>query len=132
MLKVKRPVSSKNSTTKIDEWKNDIKNSIKSLYIKNKNDTKLIAQYENALQTLKEEYTLIYKENEELKKNLKKLSLNKKYHLKINENDLFQDSITKMNIMKTKMFSILFEKKEKCQKKLFMKKKKKQIVKILK
>ena len=73
MLKVKRPVSSKNSTTEIDEWENDIKNSIKSLYIKNKNDTKLIAQYENALQTLKQEYTLIYKENEELKKKIEEI-----------------------------------------------------------
>ena len=102
------------------------------MYIKNKNDTKLIAQYENALQTLKQEYTLIYKENEELKKKLKKLRLNKKYHLKINENDLFQDSIMKMNIMKTKIFNTLFEKKEKYLKKLFMKKKKKQILKVMK
>ena len=54
MLKVKRAVSSKNSTAEIDEWENDIKNSIKSLYIKNKNDSKLIDQYENALQTLKQ------------------------------------------------------------------------------
>ena len=68
MLKVKRPVSSKNYTTEIDEWENDIKTSIKSLYIKNKNDTKLIAQYENALQTLKQEYTLLYKEKDEWKK----------------------------------------------------------------
>ena len=30
MLKVKRAVSSKNSTAQIDEWENDIKNSIKS------------------------------------------------------------------------------------------------------
>ena len=64
MLKVKRPVSSKNSTAQIDEWENDIKKSIKSLYIQNKNDSKLISQYENALQTLKQEYILVYKENE--------------------------------------------------------------------
>ena len=61
MLKLKRAVSSKNSTAEIDEWENDIKNSIKSLYIKNKNDNELIGQYENALQTLKQEYTLVYK-----------------------------------------------------------------------
>ena len=64
MLKVKRPVSSKNSTAQIDEWENDIKKSIKSLYIQSKNDSKLISQYENALQTLKQEYILVYKENE--------------------------------------------------------------------
>ena len=73
MLKVKRAVSSKNSTAEIDEWENDIKNSIKSLYIKNKNDNKLIGQYENALQTLKQEYTLVYKENEELKKTIEEM-----------------------------------------------------------
>ena len=47
---------------------------------------------------------------------MKKLNLNKKLHyLKISENDLFQDLITKM---KTKMFSILSEKKRKTPKKI--------------
>ena len=37
MLKVKRPVHSKNSTSQIDEWENDIKNSIKkNVYTKSK------------------------------------------------------------------------------------------------
>ena len=75
MVKVKRPVSSKNSTTEIDEWENDIKNSIKSLYIKNKINAKLIPQYENALQTLNQEYTLLYKEKDEWKKKLKNINL---------------------------------------------------------
>ena len=81
MLKVKRPVSSKNSTAEIDEWENDIKNSIKSLYIKNKNDNKLITQYENALQTLKQEYTLVYKEKEELKKTIEEMKSQQKISL---------------------------------------------------
>ena len=66
MLKVKRPVHSKNSTSQIDEWENDIKNSIKKMYIQNQEDTDLINQYENALQKIKQEYTIVYKENQEL------------------------------------------------------------------
>ena len=85
MLKVKRAVSSKNSTAEIDEWENDIKNSIKSLYIKNKNDNKLIGQYENALQTLKQEYTLFYKENEELKKTIEEMKSQQKISLSENQ-----------------------------------------------
>ena len=85
MLKVKRAVSSKNSTAEIDEWENDIKNSIKSLYIKNKNDSKLIDQYENALQTLKQEYTLVYKENEELKKAIEEMKSQQKISLSENQ-----------------------------------------------
>ena len=85
MLKVKRAVSSKNSTAEIDEWENDIKNSIKSLYIKNENDSKLIGQYENALQTLKQEYTLVYKENEELKKAIEEMKSQQKISLSENQ-----------------------------------------------
>ena len=85
MLKVKRAVSSKNSTAEIDEWENDIKNSIKSLYIINKNDSKLIGQYENALQTLKQEYTLVYKENEELKKAIEEMKSQQKISLSENQ-----------------------------------------------
>ena len=85
MLKVKRAVSSKNSTAEIDEWENDIKNSIKSLYIKNKNDSKLISQYENALQTLKQEYNLVYKENEELKKAIEEMKSQQKISLSENQ-----------------------------------------------
>ena len=85
MLKVKSAVSSKNSTAEIDEWENDIKNLIKSLYIKNKNDSKLIGQYENALQTLKQEYTLVYKENEELKKAIEEMKSQQKISLSENQ-----------------------------------------------
>ena len=75
MLKVKRAVNSKNSTNQIDEWENDIKNSIKKIYIQNQKDHDLINQYENALQKLKQEYTLLYKENEELKKTVQEIKL---------------------------------------------------------
>ena len=129
MLKVKRPISS-NSNAQIDEWENNIKKSIKSLYIQNKNDSKLISQYENALQTLKQEYTLVYKENEELRKTIEQIKSQQKTSLSENqrkrplsrfdyENDYNEDE----NVQ------YIVRKKEKLQKKSFMKKK--QIVKMM-
>ena len=38
------------------------------MYIKSQKDTDLINQYVDALQKIKQEYTLLYKENQELKK----------------------------------------------------------------
>ena len=35
MLKVKKTVNSKQSTSEIDQWENEIKNSIKQMYIQN-------------------------------------------------------------------------------------------------
>ena len=55
------------------------------MYIKNKNDNKLITQYENALQTLKQEYTLVYKENEELKKTIEEMKSQQKISLSENQ-----------------------------------------------
>ena len=48
MLKVKRPVQLPNTKDNIEELQNEIKNSIKSLYIKNQKDTKVIYQYSDA------------------------------------------------------------------------------------
>ena len=53
MLKVKRAVHLKDSTSKIDEWENDIKKSVKKMYIQNQKDTDFINKYENAMQKLK-------------------------------------------------------------------------------
>ena len=86
MLKVKRPVHSKNSTSQIDEWENDIKNSIKNMYIQNQKDTDLIHQHENALQKLKQEYTLLYKENQELKKTVQEMKQSEQSASSTNEN----------------------------------------------
>ena len=69
MLKVKKTINSKQSTSEIDQWENEIKNSIKQMYIQSQNDSKLIEKYEKAFQTIKQEYARLYKENEELKKN---------------------------------------------------------------
>ena len=78
MLKMKRTINSKNSTDEINQWENEIKNSIKKMYLQNKSDNKLIEQYQQAFETIKQEYALIYKENEELKKELNKIKSNQK------------------------------------------------------
>ena len=78
MLKVKKTINSKQSTSEIDQWENEIKNSIKQMYIQSQNDSKLIEKYEKAFQTIKREYALIYKENEELKKTIEQMKSNEK------------------------------------------------------
>ena len=79
MLKVKRTISSKNSTDEINQWENEIKNSIKKIYLQNKSDNKLIDQYQKAFETIKHEYSLLYKENEELKKTIDELKSKGKF-----------------------------------------------------
>ena len=78
MLKVKKTINSKQSTSEIDQWENEIKNSIKQMYIQSQNDSKLIEKYEKAFQTIKQEYALLYKENEELKKTIEQMKSNEK------------------------------------------------------
>ena len=73
MLKVKRPTQLPNTKDNIEEWQNEIKNSIKSLYIKNQKDTKVINQYSDAFQKIKNEYAILYKENLELKKTIQEM-----------------------------------------------------------
>ena len=48
------------------------------MYLQNKNDNKLIEQYQQAFETIKQEYALIYKENEELKKTLDEIKSSEK------------------------------------------------------
>ena len=43
------------------------------MYIQNQKDNDLIKQYENTLQKIKQEYTIIYKENQELKKTVQEI-----------------------------------------------------------
>ena len=86
MLKVKRPVHSKNSTSQNDEWENDIKNSIKKMSIQNQKDTDLINQYKNALQKIKQEYTIVYKKNQELKKTVQEMKQSQPSASSNNEN----------------------------------------------
>ena len=131
MLKVKRAVSSKNSTAEIDEWENDIKNSIKSLYIKNKNESKLIGQYENALQTIKQVYTLVYKENEELKRTIEEMKSQQKTSLSENQRKRPLSRFDYENeYNENENVQYIVRKKQKSPQKLFMKKK--LIVKMMK
>ena len=123
MLKVKRPIVPNNTNSGIEQWQNDIKNLIKTFYLEQKKDRELIEKYEKTFQTLKSEYTIIYKRNEELENKLKEYENKEKYKTKFNETkDHFQDLNMKMT-MTLKMFNILSEKKEEHLKKLFMKKK---------
>ena len=63
MQKVKRSISAVKNKDEITELQNDIKNSIKTMYIQNKKDAETINHYANMINKIKEEYTLIYKEN---------------------------------------------------------------------
>ena len=78
MLKVKKTTNSKQSTAEIDQWENKIKNSIKQMYIQTQNDSKLIEKYEKAFETIKQEYALLYKENQEMKKTIEQMKSNEK------------------------------------------------------
>ena len=78
MLKVKKTINSKHSNSEIEQWENEIKNSIRKMYIEKQNDSQLIEKYEKAFQTIKQEYALLYKENEELKKTIEQMKLNEK------------------------------------------------------
>ena len=93
------------------------------MYIKNKNDNKLITQYENALQTLKQEYTLVYKENEELKKTIEEMKSQQKIPLSENqrkrplsrfdyENEYNENENVQYIVRKKKPQKIIYEEEE--------------------
>ena len=48
------------------------------MYIQTQNDSKLIEKYEKAFETIKQEYALLYKENQELKKTIEQIKSNEK------------------------------------------------------
>ena len=73
MIKVKEYDLKKNMNSQVEEWQNDIKNYIKSFYLQKKQDDELINKYEKTFQTLKNEYAIIYKRNEDLEKENKEL-----------------------------------------------------------
>ena len=86
MLKVKRSIVPNNTNTEIEQWQNDIKNSIKTFYVEQKKDKELIEKYEKTFQTLKNEYTIIYKRNEELENKLKDYENKEKIQNEIQRN----------------------------------------------
>ena len=70
MQKVKRQISLAKNKDEVTELQNEIKNSSKSLYIKDKENTKTINNYASMISKIKEEYALVYKENAALKKTI--------------------------------------------------------------
>ena len=73
MQKVKRNISAVKNKDEISELQNDIKNSIKTMYIQNKKYAQTINQYANMINKIKEEYALIYKENLDLQKTIEEM-----------------------------------------------------------
>ena len=73
MLKVKHYDFPKSINREVEEWQNDIKNTIKSFYLDKKKDNEFIQKYESAFQTKKNEYAIIYKRNGELENEVKDL-----------------------------------------------------------
>ena len=73
MLKVKHYDLAKNTNNEVEQWQNDIKNSIKSFYLQKKKDDELINKYEKSFQTFKEQYTIVFNRNDELEKENKEL-----------------------------------------------------------
>ena len=72
MLKVKRTIYSpqKKDNNQLNEIENDIKNSIKELYLKEKKRDKIINKYSQLMTNIRNEYAELTKENNQLKKDL--------------------------------------------------------------
>ena len=72
MLKVKRTIYSpqKKDNNQLNEIENDIKNSIKELYLKDKKIDKIINKYSQLMTNIRNEYAELTKENNQLKKDL--------------------------------------------------------------
>ena len=90
MIKLQQYDLKKNMNSQVEEWQNDIKNSIKSFYLQKKKDDELIDKYEKTFQTLKNEYTIIYKRNEDLEKENKELKEQMK-QMQTKENQFYQN-----------------------------------------
>ena len=76
MLKVKKPIQQKINNNNQDEYlknQNDLKNSIKNLYIGNQNKKKTIDEYAQLTTQIREEYAKLQNENNQLKKHIRKI-----------------------------------------------------------
>ena len=74
MLKVKKQIQRKINNNREDYLKNqnDLKNSIKNLYIRNQNKKKTIDEYAQLTTQIREEYAKLQNENNQLKSTLEK------------------------------------------------------------
>ena len=75
MLKVKKQIQRKINNNNQDDYlknQNDLKNSIKNLYIGNQNKKKTIDEYAQLTTQIREEYAKLQNENNQLKSTLEK------------------------------------------------------------
>ena len=75
MLKVKKQIQRKINSNNQDDYlknQNDLKNSIKNLYIGNQNKKKTIDEYAQLTTQIREEYAKLKNENNPLKSTLEK------------------------------------------------------------
>ena len=75
MLKVKKQIQRKinnNNQDKQIKNQNDLKNSIKNLFIGNQNKKKIIHEYAQLTTQIREEYAKLQNENNQLKSSLEK------------------------------------------------------------
>ena len=75
MLKVKKQIQRKINSNNQDDYlknQNDLKNSIKNLYIGNQNKKKTIDEYAQLTTQIREEYAKLQNENNQLKNTLEK------------------------------------------------------------
>ena len=82
MIKVKKTIfqPQKNEQNEISNIQDKIKNSIKTLYIKDKKKLEIINEYSNLINKIRNEYAKIAKENEALKREIKQYTKRKPYH----------------------------------------------------
>ena len=69
MLKVKKKVQNPKSKAndKLTNLQNEIKNSIKNLYIKDQKNTKIINEYADLITKIRKEFAQLRKENDQLR-----------------------------------------------------------------
>ena len=75
MLKVKKQIQRKIKSNNQDDYlknQNDLKNSIKNLYIGNQNKKKTIDEYAELTTQIREQYAKLQNENNQLKNTLEK------------------------------------------------------------
>ena len=73
MLKVKKKYAPPNKTNQINQLQNEIKERVKKLHIESKKKTKTINEYAALISSIRKEYEILCKENQNLKAENQKL-----------------------------------------------------------
>ena len=105
MLKVKKQIQRKINSNNQDDYlknQNDLKNSIKNLYIGNQNKKKTIDEYAQLTTQIREEYAKLQNENNQLKNTLEKYKhiCIEKMHSPRQRNRFYKKSIRKRKFFK--------------------------------